>query len=225
MTSHSLKLGALANLRDALMAGTLRAWGRSLRIDAPPGQRHLLPQNLREVGAIYAGWHENLLTPACAWPHLAPVAMVSPSRDGEFITRIVERLGWQIVRGSSASRASSAARETLKALKRRPRSHFFVAADGPRGPRREFKPGAIYLASRTGRPIILMGYRHELPYRVRSWDRFCVPRPLANVRILMSEPLYFPRRLYKDGIEAARLRVQSLMDELQVTRRIVAVTK
>ena len=55
--------------------------------------------------------------------------------------------------------------------------HLTITPDGPHGPRRRMAPGPIYLASKLGLPLVLMGYAYDRPWRLPSWDRFAVPRP------------------------------------------------
>jgi lysophospholipid acyltransferase (LPLAT)-like uncharacterized protein len=64
--------------------------------------------------------------------------------------------------------------------------------DGPRGPRRQFQPGAAYVASRTGLPIIPVGFAYERAWRASSWDRFVIPKPFSRAACYGGEPFFVP---------------------------------
>jgi lysophospholipid acyltransferase (LPLAT)-like uncharacterized protein len=78
--------------------------------------------------------------------------MSSLSRDGELQAHILAGFGYRIVRGS----ASRGGARGLIGMKRGMRDgyHAGLAVDGPKGPIHEVKPGVIYLAKKTGAPVI-----------------------------------------------------------------------
>jgi lysophospholipid acyltransferase (LPLAT)-like uncharacterized protein len=135
---------------------------------------------------IYAFWHGELL--ALLWHHRRePVAvMISEHRDGEIIARICERLGYATVRGSSSRGASRALIGLVRAIESG--LNGAVSPDGPRGPAHVFAPGAAIAAQRTGVPIVPVRVRASRAWRLRSWDRFLIPKPFARVDIYYGEP-------------------------------------
>src|SRR5436190_464721 len=70
------------------------------------------------------------------------------------------------------------------------KSHLAITPDGPRGPRRQVQPGLLYLAARTGLPIVPVGIGYDRPWRMRSWDRFAVPRPWTRATCVTTEPIH-----------------------------------
>ncbi len=46
-----------------------------------------------------------------------------------------------------------------------------ITPDGPRGPRFEFKPGAILLGQMSGRPILPMAFAASRAWLIK-WDKF-----------------------------------------------------
>jgi hypothetical protein len=88
------------------------------------------------------------------------------------------------------------------------RCHLAITPDGPRGPRRRVKPGVITLASCTGVPILPCGGAYSRARRLRSWDRFAVPRPGSTGYAVMMPPIYVPRRLDRAGLERYRRLVE-----------------
>jgi lysophospholipid acyltransferase (LPLAT)-like uncharacterized protein len=68
-----------------------------------------------------------------------------------------------------------------------------VTPDGPKGPPRVFKKGALVASQLTGLPMIPMSVGASAAWHFDSWDRFMVPRPLSKIRIVYGEPVVVPR--------------------------------
>ena len=138
-------------------------------------------------------------------------AIISTSRDGEYQNQIFQRFGWQTVRGSTSARgAVQAALAVTKQLKRGATLAF--TPDGPRGPSHVVQPGAIFLAQKSGSPIVPAGisaYPRKLSSR--SWDRYLIPRPFSRAVWIYGDPIYIPadakseedQKLWADRIGAA----------------------
>ena len=84
----------------------------------------------------------------------------------------LHHMGFDCVRGSTYR---GGARAIWELLERSRRQHLTITPDGPRGPRRQFAQGPIYLASRLQLPLVAMGFGYDRPWRVNSWDRFRRP--------------------------------------------------
>ena len=89
-----------------------------------------------------------------------------------------------------------------------------ITPDGPRGPRRRLAQGAIFLASRTGMPIVAMGLGLSQPWRVGSWDRFAIPRPFGRARAVVSPEMFLPPDLDRAGIEHYRVEVERMLERM-----------
>jgi lysophospholipid acyltransferase (LPLAT)-like uncharacterized protein len=85
------------------------------------------------------------------------------------------------VRGSSSRLGREAATALVEVLKAG--YDVGLTPDGPRGPRYVLKPGTIIVARRTRAPLLLVGAEFESAWQLRSWDRFCIPRPFSRVRM------------------------------------------
>lgn len=148
---------------------------------------------------IYAFWHEAILYLAGRYGHHKNVAiLISKHADGELIAQACRWLGINIVRGSTAK---SGAEALLKMLELSHRGHLAITPDGPRGPRREVQLGTIYLASRTGFPIIPIGVSYQRAWYARSWDRLGIPHPFSPAAGIAGEPIVVPRGLDKAELE------------------------
>jgi lysophospholipid acyltransferase (LPLAT)-like uncharacterized protein len=130
---------------------------------------------------IYTLWHGELLP--LLWHHRGEgiAVVISEHRDGEIIARIAERLGYATVRGSTSRGASRALIGLVRALESG--RSAAVTPDGPRGPAHVFAPGAAIAAQRTGVPIIPVRARAARAWRLKSWDRFLIPKPFARVDV------------------------------------------
>ena len=89
-----------------------------------------------------------------------------------------------------------------------------VIVDGPKGPRRKFQFGAVYLASRTGLSIAPIGFGFSRCWRAKSWDRFAIPLPFSRVRCVSSHPVHVPPGLSAAELEPYRQTVEDLMNHI-----------
>lgn len=160
----------------------------------------------RGEGWIYVLWHGRLLPLTFYHRQRNIVSLISQSRDGEHIARVVERWGYEVIRGSS-SRGGS---EALRQLVRRARSGRVLAftPDGPRGPRQKMKPGALLTARMAGTALVPLAAGCDRAWWFEGWDRFLVPRPFATVRVAYGEPCRVPA----DADEAELERRASLLE-------------
>lgn len=152
-------------------------------------------------------WHQHQLF--CAkWlleqrPRVTAGFLISPSVDGEIGAMLVDRFGGVAVRGSSTHTGARALRDYYEALVKRGVSPM-ITPDGPRGPRFEFKPGAILLAQMSGRPMLPMAYAASRAI-LFHWDRFVIPLPFARIVIAVGAPRRVPRALDAAGMRQWQL--------------------
>lgn len=130
---------------------------------------------------LFALWHGELL-PLLWHQRGENVAIViSEHRDGEIIARIAESLGYATVRGSSSKGGSRALIGLMREIDAG--RDGAITPDGPRGPARVFAPGAAVAAQRTGALIAPIRARASRAWRLKSWDRFLIPKPFARVTV------------------------------------------
>jgi len=189
-----------------LWVGTLRYKLEVLGPDIWP--HHLLP----DQRYIYIFWHESLLLPACHFARPDIYVLISRHADGQLIADICQRLGFSLARGSTSRGGVEAVRQMLRAGKG---AHLALTPDGPLGPRRQVQPGVIYLAARTGLAIVPVAITCRRAWRLRSWDRFIVPRPWTRGIYVAASPVSVPSDVDRDQIEHYRQIVQDSM--LQAT--------
>ena len=189
MPAFSRQQRLLLALVPPIAAALIRILGATLRyrdVQAADERGMATPLGHTVPGpSVFAFWHESLLMCAHRFRGLRIAILISQSFDGELIARTVERLGFVPVRGSS-SRGGAAG---LKAMAEAFRHGHICAftADGPRGPARVAKAGPVQLAHLTAgfaKPATWLGAFHaeaDQAWRLRSWDRFVIPKPFARV--------------------------------------------
>ncbi len=165
-----------------------------------------------EGPVIYALWHEYIPIPFYLRAKTGFSILVSKHRDAEWLSQAAAIEGFRLFRGSSGRGGVG----VLKAiLKERDFPGFVVTPDGPRGPRREFSAGAVFMASKLGVPIVLVGLGYDRPWRnKRTWDQFAVPMPGTRARAILSDRIEVPGKMNRDELEAFRLKMQNELNRL-----------
>ena len=170
-----------------LAGGLMRIWCFTLRITLSEDSRRLLAG--LDGPCLFVLWHNRLFAAADISRRFRPErplhCLVSSSKDGAWLTAFFNSVGLRAVRGSS-SRGGREAVSTLVAVLRAGHDAG-ITPDGPRGPIYVCKPGAVVVARRAGVPILLIGMNYESAWRLRSWDKFYLPRPFSRVHLKLRE--------------------------------------
>lgn len=169
---------------------------------------------------IAALWHNRLLLISFVlkrfFPQRPGAGLISASRDGDLIADVTKRFGFDVVRGSSSRMGAAALLELSQVLNSG--RDVLLTPDGPRGPAYELGPGIIFLAQKTGAPVVPINMEYSSCWRVKSWDRFIIPRPFSKVRVIIGQPQQIRSTSTDEQFEAERLRLQKAMMSL-VERR------
>jgi lysophospholipid acyltransferase (LPLAT)-like uncharacterized protein len=162
--------------------------------------------------ALYALWHGRLLPLTYYHRNRGIGAVISQSDDGEYIAQVVKGWGFEPVRGST----SRGGREALREVVRRVRAGQSIAItpDGPRGPRQKLQPGILRAAQLSGAPILPVAAGCSRAWWPGGWDRFCVPKPFSEVRLIYGEPRHVPRELDDSGFRRLLLELEREMNAL-----------
>jgi len=193
----------------------LKLWIRTLRfeIDDRAGVLNE-PAAQRYIGAL---WHNRLLLSAhVVWKFLpmrrGGAALISASRDGALIADVVERYGFQAIRGSSSRQGSAALLQLADVLDSG--RGVLITPDGPRGPVYRLGGGIIFLAQKTNVPVRPVNFEYSSCWRLNSWDRFIIPKPFSKVRVIFGEPHYVKSTSSDEEFEAERVRLENAMMSL-----------
>ena len=146
---------------------------------------------LQKKPIIYAFWHGRLFYMIFNHRNECITVMTSTSKDGEIISAVLDRYGFNTVRGSSTKRGNEAALKMFRLLKRN--RECAIAVDGPVGPERVLKPGVFHLAKITGAAIVPMATAFKRFKVIHSWDRYIIPMPFTRGVIAYGNPVYVPK--------------------------------
>ncbi|MBQ9087326.1 MAG: lysophospholipid acyltransferase family protein [Lentisphaeria bacterium] len=169
----------------------------------------------RARGYIGMAWHNRLLFFAPAFPRRIrkrSVAVVSASRDGQYVSDFIKCFGIGSLRGSSSKKGVNALLGAIHAIKEG--KNVVFTPDGPRGPRYVLKPGPVMLASKTGAPVVPLAINASRYWSVKSWDGFQIPKPFAKLTMIIGDPIMVPPDLDADGIEKWRKIIEDSMNTI-----------
>ncbi|MDR1122881.1 MAG: lysophospholipid acyltransferase family protein [Endomicrobium sp.] len=147
--------------------------------------------------SIYPFWHGSEFPILMSNQKRNIVIMVSLSKDGELLSRVLQSFGYLTVRGSSTRGGERALIEIIRYACKGYSSAF--AADGPKGPRRQLKLGIIYVARKTGIPIVPINCSPKNKIILKNtWDKTIIPLPFSKTIQIYGEPIYINK---EDDIE------------------------
>jgi hypothetical protein len=195
-----LSLPSVTTVAATLVSGYLRFCHRTIRWSY---------ENRQAAESIWAGgggvmlcfWHSRVaMSPQC-WPldqAQEGRALISLSRDGEFIAQTMERLGFPAIRGSKAKKTdptkdkggAAAFRDIVRWV--RGGKMIAITPDGPRGPAEEMGDGPATIARVTGVPVLLAGFACRPALHLKTWDRTVVPLPFVRGAIVWAGPFFVP---------------------------------
>lgn len=168
-------------------------------------------------GIISAFWHGDMigiLGAAMKLNKKLPITiLISPSRDGEILARLITRLGLRAERGSSAKNPVSSVLILRKVLAEN--SIISLAVDGPRGKRHEAKIGAVLLSKHSQAPIIPIAVRVKGKITFSSWDRTELPLPFARVDVFISNHIIIDGNSDKETLESERKKLEEILLEIK----------
>jgi lysophospholipid acyltransferase (LPLAT)-like uncharacterized protein len=161
---------------------------------------------------IYSVWHDSMVVPVFAGKQPATMALVGQHNDGSYVANILKSAGIPSVRGSSSKGGATALRRLIEDTKDH---HIVLTPDGPRGPRRELKPGLTYLAAKTGKPLVPTAFAASRSWKIKgSWTDQMIPSPFAKVVVLTGTPIEVPKKASRDQLDEYTAKLQTAMDEL-----------
>ena len=164
--------------------------------------------------AIWCFWHRAVIPATYRFRNQGLAVMTSRSFDGEYIARIIQKLGFRAVRGSSSRGAVGALIGMRQQLEQ---GHGVVfTIDGPRGPRYIAKPGPVFLAKKTGFPISCFYIAVERAWILNSWDQMMIPKPFSQAMIYGSGPMYVPPDATDEQMSALHQQMQETLERCRL---------
>jgi lysophospholipid acyltransferase (LPLAT)-like uncharacterized protein len=169
-------------------------------------------KSLQSGNYVLMFWHGKMLAGWWLGRNKNFYAVVSQSKDGEILSRLLKRWNFKLIRGSSSKDSKEVMREMVEVLQNG--YSLAITPDGPRGPREEMKIGGLIAAVRAQKPIVLCGIVYEKKKIFNSWDKFELPKFFSKVKIRLSEPKLFPTGLTKEEYEKIRKELEKNLREL-----------
>ncbi len=164
---------------------------------------------------ILAFWHGTMLLPWYLNRNKKFAAIVSMSKDGELLSKILRRWNYNIIRGSSSVGGDIALGIMVDFAKNN--NSIAITPDGPKGPVLKLKAGAVVTAKKSGLPLVLLGVGYKNKKLLNSWDSFQVPLFFTKANVFFSEPILISNNLsYNDTskmIENCELHLRKLQQD------------
>lgn len=201
----------------------VRAFSATIRFRFhDPATKQLHADNFLGEPVIFCIWHNRLALCLELYryyvqkfrPERRMAAIVSASKDGGLLARVLELFHVQPVRGSSSRRGAQAILEMTSFAQQG--LDLAVTPDGPRGPCYQVQEGVAALAQLTGRAVIPVVYSLNWKWQLKSWDRFQIPLPFAVCRMRLGDPMRLPRECSDEQREQFRHELEKRMRALTV---------
>ena len=191
------------DIRTWLVPRFFEAWHSALcctiRLETTGFSRGLPLALDGKQGALLVCWHDKTIIPLHLLRDQNVAGMISTSRAGQLQGAFWARYGWRVVWGSTKKRQGILAlREAMRLL--REGQSFAFTPDGPKGPRHKAQGGIIYMASNAPAVILPVGIAASRSWKLRTWDKHCIPKPFSRVHMHMGKPLQLPPDIPKDEI-------------------------
>ncbi|MBS1984557.1 MAG: DUF374 domain-containing protein [Bdellovibrionales bacterium] len=134
---------------------------------------------------VFAHFHEDEWAMLAFYSHRQMNVLVSLSADGGVMAAFLERLGYQVSRGSSSKGGATGLLQLIRSVKANANRAVSLAVDGPRGPRRRAKNGVFKLAESLNAPIVSGAAvaAHPIIFK-KSWSKAFVPLPFSRVKLV-----------------------------------------
>ncbi|RJP72437.1 MAG: DUF374 domain-containing protein [Ignavibacteriales bacterium] len=212
MSFRKFRQDALRVIGNYVLFGLASLLCRSLKINIKNGKA--VEQFFEEKKRIVlAFWHGTMLIPWFVHRDKNFAALVSKSKDGGLLERVLKPLNYKVVRGSSHT-GGSVALGVLVDLARHERS-VAITPDGPRGPVHKLKAGAVVAAKRANVPLVLLGVGYQKKRELSSWDKFQVPKFFSRINLIYSDPIVIDQDLSYEETTKLIETCENKLNELQ----------
>jgi lysophospholipid acyltransferase (LPLAT)-like uncharacterized protein len=193
-----------------LYVGLTALWFGSCRLEVRG--RENLETVLAKGGCVAPFWHYSVFYVLYHLRQYPGVAMVSASKDGEYIARVAELLGFETVRGSANRFGVRALKGLVDHVKQG--KNAGIVADGSQGPPLKAQPGAVLLAAKSGLPILPIVWAVKRYRAFNSWDHLVTPLPFSPMLLEYGKPLYVEAKLNSVTLEQHRQHLETEMNTL-----------
>lgn len=212
MSIKKSKQGILRFLGDHFLYYAVTALCRSLEIEKT-NLKVIEELKIKNQNFVLAFWHGTMILPWYLHGATDFAALTSKSKDGDLLANILKNWKYRVVRGSSSTGGDVA----LGIMVDYARNKYSIAItpDGPRGPKQQFKAGAVITAKKSGIPLILAGVGFKKKKTLNNWDRFEIPHFFTKAKIIYSEPIYVDNNLSYEETSAIISKCDEELNRLQ----------
>ncbi|MGB7925070.1 MAG: lysophospholipid acyltransferase family protein [Pyrinomonadaceae bacterium] len=214
LSAYSFRQRLLIRAADLAFYALINLMGCTARFEVEGWENHLTATREGSL-PIYVFWHERIFLTTYWWPKKIarpPVVMTSRSFDGEYIARFIQRFGYGAVRGSSTRGGPGAIVEMARLMRAGCATAFTI--DGPKGPPRVAKMGAVLLAKKTGQPILPVTMALRRFWRIPTWDSLQIPKPFTRATVYIAPPIHVAPDADEKMLQAKRDELQHALDEI-----------
>jgi len=212
MKIKEIKQQLLHNLGNIFLHSIVNVLCKSVKIEKINSNKvdNLIKTNQNFVLVF---WHGTMLIPWFVHRNQNFSALVSLSKDGSLLANTLVKWGFKVERGSS----HKGGKEALNTLLENSKQNFSVAItpDGPTGPARQMKAGAVITAQRSKIPLVLCGVAYKKKYVFKSWDKFEVPKFFSKAILKYSEPILIDSGLSREETAEMIVKCDILLNQLQ----------
>jgi lysophospholipid acyltransferase (LPLAT)-like uncharacterized protein len=212
MNTKQVKQDTLRFLGSFLLKHSLDALCKTLRVSYK-NKKVIDDLRKKKQNYVLAFWHGTMLLPWFLHRNDGFAALTSKSKDGDLLAKQLKHWKYKVVRGSS-SKGGDVALGIMVDLAKNGYS-VSITPDGPRGPEYEFKAGAVITAKKSGTPVVLMGIGIKSKKKLKSWDKFQIPNPFSNVKVIYSDPVFVDAKLSYDETSKVIEECEKKLIELQ----------
>ena len=165
------------------------------------------------INYVLAFWHGSMLLPWYIHRGKEMIALISKSKDGDLLARVLKNWKYGVIRGSSSTGGDVALGIMIDYGKNK--HSITITPDGPRGPRHKLKAGAVIAAKKSGLPLILIGVGIKNKRLLNSWDMFAIPKFFTSVNLVYSDPINIEKGLSYEETSQVINNCETKLNQLQ----------
>lgn len=144
--------------------------------------------------AVFIFWHSQMLAGWSIFKNKKSCALVSQSKDGEILSELLKKWNYKVSRGSSSKGGKEALYELIDASNKG--YSIIITPDGPRGPARQIKNGALIVSNECNIPVIPVRIDYSAKkILVKSWDKFEIPFPFSRCEVTFGNEYFYTEYL------------------------------
>jgi len=167
----------------------------------------------KKQNVVFAFWHGTMLMPWYVHRNQKFSALVSQSKDGSLLANSLSKWGYKVERGSSHKGGKEALNTLLDNIDKS--YSVSITPDGPTGPPRIMKAGAVIAAQRSSVPLVLCGVAYKKKYVFKSWDKFEIPKFFSGVTLKYSDPIIVDNNLSREETSEIIKKCDIILNKLQ----------